>query len=126
MLKIRFIFVGLLCTAMASVLLPVLYFATKTFWLAATGTAVICTTTSYIFHRKYVFKSRDKISAELARFVGGALTLSAIGTYLSYVSLQKFGAANYLLANTILNIALGVTSFVYHNTVSFLKNMRVK
>lgn len=126
MLQIRFILFGLLSTALASVTLPVLYFATQIFWVAATGTAAICISFSYICNRNYVFRSQDNVSTESVRFISGALIISAIGSCVSYVSLQKFGAENYLLANTTINIALGLTSYAFHNTVSFLKNKRAK
>jgi len=116
--KIRFLFVGVLNTAVGYGAYALFIFLGMHYAIAQFASTVIAVAHSYLWNKHFTFKSKGKSAAEAARFAGVYGVSYLFNLLLLYVFIDLFGI-NHYLAGLITLFATTVISYVGHKTISF-------
>lgn len=119
---IRFILVGALNTLLGFFLFPLMYFSfsayQKNYLLLLVISQIICMLFSFFSNKIYVFKSRNKVSVELIKFVGFHGFYFFVSVKINPMIVRHFDL-HPIAIQTLLNILIVVTSFFWYDKFNF-------
>lgn len=120
--KLRFLIAGGLNTLVGLSLYPILYFALKPFGVGYIQVLllaqIICITFSFVSNKYFVFKTKGNIKKEYVKFFifyGFYLLLNLAS--LPFL-VEMLGMAP-IIAQTLFSIAIIVSSYFWHNFITF-------
>lgn len=120
--KFRFLLAGIVNTAVGLAIYPALYLALHPNGLGYVEilvfAQVICVTFSFISNKYFVFKSKGNLSDEYIKF----FTFHGIYFFINLLVLPvlvEFMKFNPMIAQTIFSILIIVTSYFWHNLITF-------
>lgn len=120
--KFRFLLAGIVNTAVGLAIYPALYLALHPNGLGYVEilviAQVICVTFSFVSNKYFVFKSKGSLKKEYIKF------FSFHGLYflinlMALPALVEWMKLNPMIAQTIFSILIIVTSYFWHNLITF-------
>ncbi len=120
--KIRFLIVGAINTAVGFSVYPLLYITLEPKGLDYLSiliiSQIICTTFSFVGNKYFVFKTQGNLHIESTKF----FTFHAFYFLLNILCLPALVEViklNPILAQTLFSVAIMVTSYFWHNLITF-------
>lgn len=117
----RFAIAGAIATVFSMLSFPIIYeelFGRDCFSTAYILSCAFNVSLSFGLQRFFVFKSKENLVKEFARFVFGAVFLMLIGYVLVYLFVE-YMAFNSYLVNIVVVAFISVASFLWHKLITF-------
>lgn len=120
--KIRFLIVGGINTAVGLAVYPILYVMLTPFDVgyirALIFSQIICITFSFISNKYFVFKTKGNIKKEYPKFFAFYGIYFLLNLICLPAMVETFNM-NPMIAQTLFSIAIIVSSYFWHNTITF-------
>jgi putative flippase GtrA len=120
--QLRFLFAGLVNTFIGLIAFPILYFILIKFhihYLIILAISTLLTTTfSFLTNKYYVFRSDGEIHKEFGKFLIFHLSHFCFNL-LALPILIKISGLSPVWAQTIFAVAVIVSSYIWHNKITF-------
>lgn len=126
--KIRFLIAGVINTAVGLSVFPLLYLILEPMGIGYIGVLVIsqmiCITFSFISNKYFVFKTYGKLQAEYAKFFIFHIFYFLLNL-VCLPALVEVLKMNPIAAQTIFSVFIIITSYFWHNLVTFKTGHKV-
>ena len=120
--KLRFLIAGAINTAVGLAVYPLLYWGLVPFGLGYLQILVlaqlVCITFSFASNKYYVFKTKGNLKAEYIKFFAFHGFYFALNLICLPILVEKL-RINPIISQTIFAVAVIVTSYFWHNAVTF-------
>lgn len=120
--KIRFLIAGGINTAVGLAVYPILYVLLNPFGVgyirALIFSQIICITFSFVSNKYFVFKTKGNIKKEYPKFFA-FYGIYFVLNLLCLPAMVEMLNMNPMIAQTLFSIAIIVSSYFWHNTITF-------